>query len=80
MKANRAYVVKVRRGGFGPAILADADRVDQIEVVQIDSGEVVLFWDTLPGQTRKLARALKSDLAQLDAVDFVLKWEQFETS
>jgi hypothetical protein len=79
MKANRAYVVKVRRGGLAPAILADADRVDQIEVVEIDSGEVVLFWDTLPGQTRKLARALKSDLAQLDAIDFVLKWEQFET-
>jgi hypothetical protein len=78
MKANRAYVVKVRRGGLAPAILADADRVDQIEVVEIDSGEVVLFWDTLPGQTRKLARALKSDLAQLDAVDFVLKWEQFQ--
>jgi hypothetical protein len=80
MKANRAYVVKVRRGGLAPAILADADRVDQIEVVEIDSGEVVLFWDTLPGQTRKLARALKSDLAQLDAVDFVLKWEQFQAT
>jgi hypothetical protein len=80
MKANRAYVVKVRRGGFAPAILADADRVDQIEVVEIDSGEVVLFWDTLPGQTRRLARALKSDLAQLDAVDFVLKWEQFQAT
>jgi hypothetical protein len=80
MKANRAYVVTVRRGGLAPAILADADRVDQIEVVEIDSGEVVLFWDTLPGQTRKLARALKSDLAQLDAVDFVLKWEQFQAT
>jgi hypothetical protein len=80
MRANRAYVVKVRRGGLAPAILADADRVDQIEVVEIDSGEVVLFWDTLPGQTRKLARALKSDLAQLDAVDFVLKWEQFQAT
>jgi hypothetical protein len=80
MRANRAYVVKVRRGGLAPALLAGADRVDQIEVVEIDSGEVVLFWDTLPGQTRKLARALKSDLAQLDAVDFVLKWEQFQAT
>lgn len=78
MRANRAYVIKVRRGGMAPAILADAERVDQIEVVEIDSGEVILFWDTRPGQTRKLARALKADLAQLDADAFRVKWARYQ--
>ena len=45
MKANRAYRLIVTRGGRAPALLADTERVDHIEVVEIDSGEVVLFWD-----------------------------------
>ena len=35
MKANRAYELLVRRGEY-------------VEVVEIATGEVVLFWDTLP--------------------------------
>lgn len=72
MKANRQYELKVNRGG-----LLDPDRVDHIEVLDIGSGEVVLFWDTLPNQTRKLARGLKTDLAQMDAEDFLAKWERY---
>jgi hypothetical protein len=47
-------------------------------VVEIDSGEVVLFWDTAPSQTGRLARALRADLAQLDADDFVALWRRYE--
>ena len=78
MKANREYELIVRRGGRGPAALADPDRVDQVEIVEIASGEVALVWDTAPTQTRRLSRALKTDLAQLEAEDFVRRWRRWE--
>jgi hypothetical protein len=78
MKANRAYELLVRRGSRLPALLAAPDRSDHVEVVEIDSGEVVLFWDTAPGQTGKLARALRRDLAQLEADAFVARWRRWE--
>ncbi len=52
MRANRAYRLIVRRGGWMPALLADPARVDHIEVVEIDSGEVVLFWDSIRRRRR----------------------------
>jgi hypothetical protein len=78
MKANRAYELIVRRGSRMPAVFSSPGRLDHVEVVEIDSGEVVLFWDTAPGQTGKLARALRADLAQLDATQFVARWRQWE--
>jgi hypothetical protein len=77
VKANRAFELLVRKGGRAPAVI-DPGRVDHIEVVEIDSGEVVLFWDLLPHQTGRMARALKTDLAQLDAGDFMAKWEPYQ--
>ena len=77
MKANRAYELLVRRGSRLPAVLASPQRLDHVEVVEIDSGEVVLFWDTAPSQTGKLARALRTDLAQLDADAFVARWRRW---
>jgi hypothetical protein len=65
VKANRAYELFVRRG-------------EHVEVVEIDTGEVALFWDTIPGDTAKLARALRADLAQLDADEFLTKWRRYE--
>jgi hypothetical protein len=79
MKANRAYELIVRRGGRGPALLRSSGEADHVEVVEIDSGEVVLFWDTTPAQTGRLARALKADLAGLDAAEFLRRWRQYET-
>ncbi len=78
MKANRAYELTVRRGGRGPALLANAGRVDTVEVVEIDTGEVALFWDTTAAQTGRLARALKADLAQLGADEFIARWRRFQ--
>ena len=60
MRANRAYRLIVTRGGRTPALLADAGRVDHIEVVEIDGGEVVLFWDRPPQAASRLARALRA--------------------
>jgi hypothetical protein len=79
VKANRAYELIVRRGGRGPALLRSSEQFDHIEVVEIDSGEVVLFWDTTPAQTGKLARALKADLAGMEAEEFLAHWRRYET-
>ncbi len=79
MKANRAYEIIVRRGGRGPALLRAAGEADHVEIVEIDSGEVVLFWDTTPSQTGRLSRALKADLAGLDAGEFLARWRRYET-
>jgi hypothetical protein len=78
VKANREYELLVRRGGHGPAALADPDRVDQVEIVEIATGEVALFWDTAPAQTGRLSRALKTDLSRLEAGEFMRRWRRWE--
>ena len=78
MKANREYELIVRLGGRAPAALAHPERVDQVEVVEVATGEVALFWDTAPAQTGRLSRALKTDLAQLEADAFVRRWRRWE--
>jgi hypothetical protein len=80
MKANREYELLVRRGGRAPAMFADPNRTDHVEVVEIATGEVVLFWDTLPAQTRRLARGLRADLAQLEADVFIAKWRRWQVA
>ena len=77
MKANRAYELLVRRGSRMPAFLS-GDRLDHVEVVEIDSGEVVLFWDTEPRQTGRLSRALRADLSQMDADAFLERWRRWD--
>ena len=76
MKANRAYRLIVRRGGLAPALLAAPDRLDHIEIVEVDTGEVALFWDLDPRRATRLARALKADLAQLDSDAFMAAWRE----
>jgi hypothetical protein len=78
MRAKDAYRLIVTRGGRTPALLADATRVDHIEVVEIESGEAVLFWDRPPQAASKLARALRADLAQLQAPEFFARWSTVE--
>ncbi len=78
MRANRAYRLIVTRAGRAPALLADADRVDHVEVVDLESGEVVLFWDRPAAAASKLARALRADLAQLEAEEFMARWSTVE--
>ncbi len=78
MKANRAYRLIVTRAGRAPAMLADPSRIDHVEVVEIDSGEVVLFWDRPALAASKLARALRADLAQLEAEEFLARWSTVE--
>lgn len=78
MRARHAYRLIVTRGGRAPALLAGPDRVDHVEVVEVDSGEVVLFWDRPPHAASKLARALREDLGALEAQEFIAHWDSVE--
>jgi hypothetical protein len=78
MRAKDAYRLIVTRGGRTPALLADVGRVDHIELVEIDSGEVVLFWDLPPHEASRRARALREELVQLDAAEFLARWSTVE--
>ena len=79
MKANREYELRVRKSGRGPGVLRGAG-ADHIEVVEIATGEVALFWDTQPSQTGRLSRGLRADLAALDADAFIAKWRRWQTA
>ena len=78
MRARDAYRLIVTRSGRAPALLADPARVDHVEVVEIASGEAVLFWDRPPRAASALARALRADLAQQSAAEFVERWSTVE--
>jgi hypothetical protein len=78
VRAHQAYRLIVSRGSFGPSILAAPDRVDHIEIVEIGSGEVVLYWELLPREASRMARALRADLAQLDADHFIASWSEVD--
>jgi hypothetical protein len=79
VKANRAYELIVRRSGRGPALLRGPGRADHVEVIEIASGEIALFWDTAPAQTGRLVRALRGDLAQLEEAEFLEKWRRWQS-
>jgi hypothetical protein len=74
MKANRAYHLIVRRESHEPAFLSDPNRLDRIEVVSVDDGEVILYWNLAPKQASKVLKLLRVDLANLDAAEFFDKW------
>jgi hypothetical protein len=80
VKANRAYELMVRRSGRGPALLRGPNQADHVEVIEIATGEIALFWDTEPAQTGRLARALRSDLASLESAEFLAKWRRWQYS
>jgi hypothetical protein len=74
MKANRAYQLIVSRGGREPAFLSDPDRTDRIEVVSVEDGEVILYWNLAAKQASKLLKMLRADLVNLQADEFFDKW------
>lgn len=76
MRAHRAYRMIVSRSSLAPSLLAAPDRIDRVEIVEIDSGEAVLFWDVAPREATRMARALRADLAQLEADEFIATWSR----
>ena len=75
MKANRSFELIVSRGGLEPAFLAVPERLDRVEVVSVDDGEVMLFWELPAKQAAKLLKALRADLVTLEADEFMEAWE-----
>jgi hypothetical protein len=74
MRANRAYELIVSRGGIEPAFLADRRRIDRVEVVSIEDGEVVLYWELPAKDASKLLKLLREDIIRLDAEEFIPTW------
>jgi hypothetical protein len=74
MRANRAFELIVSRGGLEPSFLADRRRLDRVEVVSIDDGEVILYWELPAKQATKLLKLLRNDLINLDADEFIPTW------
>ena len=74
MRADRTHRLILTRGGLAPALLANPGRIDHIEVVDIDSGEVVLFWDRPPRAASRLAAELRGDLAAMESEEFLARW------
>ena len=76
MTARAAYEVIHTREGAAPALLASPDRVDHVEIVEIETGEVVLYWDLPPRKAKRLVRALREDLGRLDPATFIDAWRR----
>ncbi len=79
MKANRYFELIVSRSSHEPTFLGDPNRLDRIEVVSIDDGEVVLFWDLPVKEAKGLLRELRADLVGLSAEEFMRTWEGRDT-
>lgn len=73
MRANRGYRLLHTRSSRRPAQL-DPARIDHLEVVEVASGEVVLFWDLRAPEAARRARRLREDLNGLDAEEFLQRW------
>lgn len=75
MRANRAFRLIVHRESHEPAFFADRGRLDRVELVNIDDGEMLLLWDLPPREASRLLRSLRADLASMDAEEFMLTWQ-----
>ena len=73
MKANRTHRLLHTRSSRMPARL-DPTRIDHIEVVDVASGEVVLFWDLPAPEAARRARRVREDLNLLEVQEFVDRW------
>jgi hypothetical protein len=78
MRANREYRLIVTRDGRRPAMFAGAGRLDRIEVVEVESGEVILFWHCPAREASQRARALREDLSSLSSEAFLERWNAVE--
>ncbi len=73
MRANRTLRLLHTRSSRRPARL-DRARIDSLEVVEVASGEVVLFWDLPAADAARRARRLREDLAGLEEREFLDRW------
>jgi hypothetical protein len=76
VRANREYRLLHTRGGRAPSRLAAPGRFDQVEIVEISSGETILLWDVPAREAPALLRALRADLSGLEGKDFIARWRR----
>jgi hypothetical protein len=74
VKANRAYHLIVSRESLEPVFMADDGRVDRIEVVSVDDGEVTFYWHLPAKRAARLLKELRGDLVSMEAEEFFDKW------
>jgi hypothetical protein len=55
--------------------MADRRRVDRIEVVSVDDGELLLYWELPAKDAARVLRQLRADLAGLESEEFLALWE-----
>ena len=53
---------------------------DSIEIVDLDQGEGILFWDSTSRQSRRMHEALIRDLDRLSPQEFLYRWAVAEPS
>lgn len=68
MRAKNRYRLIVRPAGI------DASAV---EIVDIDEGEAVLYWDLLRRDAKTVSRMVRADLNELDDREFFERWASF---
>jgi hypothetical protein len=78
MRAKGRYRLVVRRGGHAPVVLAAPERVDHVEIVDVDEGETVLSWDLTPHDAKRVVTMLRTDLETMEAREFFERWASFE--
>ena len=59
-------------------MLAAPERVDHVEIIDVDEGETVLYWDLLPRDAKRVVTMLRADLETMEAREFFERWASFE--
>ncbi len=74
MKANRAFELIVSRDTHEPTFLADPRRLDRIELISLEDGEVVLYWELPPKEASRVLKQLREELVSFDIDEFRRAW------
>ena len=77
MRAKGRYRLVVRREGHAPAVLAAPDRVDHVEIIDVDEGETVLYWDLLARDAKRVVGMIRADLDAMEPREFLERWASF---
>lgn len=70
-RADRVYRMTHTKGS---RFLRAPGGFETVEVVEIASGETLLFWDVPARDARRFVSRLRADLVTLDAETFLERW------
>lgn len=74
MTAARELAVVHRRASRLPVFLQPSPGTDQVEVLEVASGEVVLFWDVPAEEAKRFVGELRHDLGRLGTAELLERW------